>query len=161
AISATVTSGLAALTLDTQIDHIRITIYYNSVLPITFKDFWAEPEQNKIKLNWVTASESNSSYFVVEKMIAANNNWISLDSLAAALFSASERSYVSFDNNPGDNNIYRIKEVDLDGRMMYSRAIDVRYRQQGDISLNIYPNPVANYLFVNSTKQINSLLLID
>lgn len=161
AISATISSGLAALTLNTLIDHIRINVYFNSSLPITFKDFQAKPLPGKIKLKWSTVSESNSHYFIPEKFIINTNNWIALDTVMAAVNSSAEKFYESYDIAPGSNNIYRIKEIDLNGNVFYSKTISARYKRPEEGLTTIYPNPAHDFVNVSSTKPILALTVCD
>ncbi len=160
-ISATVSSGLAALTLDALINHIRITVFFNVTLPVTFEDFWAVPERDRMKLLWSTASEFNSNRFVLEKMIQGNAVWKTVDSVPAAFNSVTERHYETYDPAPDETNIYRIRQVDIDGRSLYSKTLSVRFHSSGNLSVNLYPNPVQRFLTVYSPEPVVAVRLFN
>jgi hypothetical protein len=50
-----------------RIDHIQITIYYSSILPIEISSFSAHVNANNAIINWTTASEQNNDYFTLER----------------------------------------------------------------------------------------------
>ncbi len=160
AISAKISSGFLALSMDARIDHIRVTIYYSSSLPVTFKDFYAEPMKDRIKLKWSTASESNSSYFVVEKA-DVNNGWKAMDTVPAAQNSISERNYESYDLAPATENVYRIKEVDFDGKVTYSKTVRLHFDRAEDPVVSVYPNPAKDLVYIETKSMIKDLVLYD
>ncbi|MBS1620685.1 MAG: T9SS type A sorting domain-containing protein [Bacteroidetes bacterium] len=161
AISAKLSAGLAALTLNAEIDHIRITVFYNVPLPVTFKAFNGEPMQDKIKLSWTTATESNSSHFIPEKLNPETKEWEGLGRVPASFNSSTDQHYESFDNSPGSENFYRIKEVDRDNRFMYSKTISVQYNPANNLLINTYPNPAREFINIHSSLPIKSLRMID
>jgi hypothetical protein len=160
AVSAQVFSGVSALNINALIDHIRITVFYNVSLPVTFKDFTATPSGNKVKLEWSTETESNSRYFIPEKRNALQN-WIALDTLPAAQNSNSEKFYESFDKSPDSSNVYRIREVDFDGRATYSKTVYVHFDKSKNIIATVYPNPARDFVNVNTDKPISAVSLYD
>ncbi|MBL0336185.1 MAG: T9SS type A sorting domain-containing protein [Chitinophagaceae bacterium] len=150
AVSATTSTGLVSLLLSAQVDHIRITVYYSVPLPVTFRNFFAIPDQSAMKLKWSTASEANSVRFVAEKYSEINAEWIPVDSVIAAGNSSIEKKYEAFDKSPGDLNIYRIRQVDMDGRFMFSKTITAGFHTRGITRVKIFPNPVQDKIQINS-----------
>lgn len=161
AISAKISTGVASLSINALIDHIRITVYYDALLPVTFNTFNAEQNGEKIKLNWSTVSESNSSYFVPEKLDENTNSWQELGRIPASFSSSTEKFYEAYDPSPGSYNVYRIKEVDIDGRMIYSKTVSVRYKPVDVVQINVYPNPVRGVINIYSAQPIRTLSLVD
>jgi hypothetical protein len=159
AISASVSSGSSDLDMNALIDQITITVYYNSLLPVTIKEFRGAQEQDHVRLTWVTASESNSSHFIAEKMI--NDRWAAIDSIPAAVNSADDRNYLSIDRSPGSTNMYRIMQVDIDGHFIYSRTIKVNFSAGANIIIRNYPNPVHKILTIESSAPFQWVQLTD
>jgi hypothetical protein len=91
-------------------------------------------------LNWKTASEFNSSYFIVEKS-TDGQNWRELDNQAAAGISTEELNYQFVDeNNNDDNAYYRLTQYDIDGEFTVYDPIFVSC--EGNTSfIKTYPNP--------------------
>jgi hypothetical protein len=120
-----------------------------AVLPVTFIDFNARNDKNKILLEWSTAQEFNSSHFEIEK--SSNGiNFMVTGRLNAAGNSNDMRRYVFADDNPYEGtSYYRLKQVDFDSRFMYSRIVSVKYEPKGLIKKIV--NPVKQNLFVQLT----------
>ncbi|MBX7226469.1 MAG: T9SS type A sorting domain-containing protein [Chitinophagales bacterium] len=102
-------------------------------------------------LNWITASEVNTAKFVVERSSDARN-YSGIGEKAALGTSTVETSYDFTDYLPleGDN-YYRLRIVDNDGSISYSKAILIQVpiapiAKAGILS--IYPNPTTGKLTV-------------
>ncbi len=93
------------------------------------------------ELKWEAETDSRHDYFEVERS-ADRTTYISLGRIYAA------PPYVFTDGSvqPG-HNYYRIKQVDSDGRVTYSKIISIVY-EPGKTNLVIYPNPVKNSLHI-------------
>lgn len=131
-----------------------VTITNAITTPVIFKSFQATKQSQSILLNWSTATESNSKTFEIERSADATN-WSTLNTLTAAGNSNTLLNYSYTDYTPlSDVNYYRIKEIDLDGRYMYSTIISINYSAIAKSDVTIYPNPVARGN--NVTIQLNS-----
>ena len=114
-------------------------------LPLNYLSFsakWQETEKS-VLLNWVTANEENVQTFVVERSTDARV-WNSIGNLNADQISAMEHSYKWIDHNPlAGYSYYRIKEMDIDGRLTFSAVKMVKTGDQLSV-FRILPNPVKN-----------------
>lgn len=155
-ISAKLSSGLAALLLTAQVDHIRITVYYSYTLPVTLKSFTAKQAGDRVKLDWVTATESNNNYFLVERSIDGHT-WNTIDSLKGTGFSSVDKAYSCYDNFPAAINYYRLKQVDLDGRATLSDIKMIKSSSPATASVRVYPNPVSSVVTITSAQKITAV----
>lgn len=119
----------------------------NTVFPVEFISFDVEKDDGKTMLSWATATELNSSHFVVERSGDAIS-WEAVGSVTAAGHSTVEQQYIFWDATAGqmkEEVFYRLKEVDLDGDFMYSEI--VAYVNQIDPlqTLEFAPNPVNEH----------------
>lgn len=92
-------------------------------LPVTWLSFTGSPEVGGNKLRWRTVSEANSAFFAVERSADALNFEV-IGRVAAAGSSLVPTSYSFLDPFAGAA-FYRIREVDLDGRALFSRTIRI------------------------------------
>lgn len=128
-----------------------------SALPVNLYLFSAITVENKVELNWSTASENNSAYFNVERS-EDGNNFYTIGTLQAMGNSTQNVDYNFMDNNPFRGvSYYRLEQVDFDGTSTYSKVCSVIIK---DNSFNIYPNPIENrvvsiYLDDNSYQKIH------
>jgi hypothetical protein len=64
------------------------------------------------------------------------------------------------DKNPLKGiNLYRLKMVDHDGKLMYSKVVSVIYNERSAIT--IYPNPAKDYIHVDGVKEGMAIEIID
>jgi hypothetical protein len=98
---------------------------------------------NSATLNWQTLTEVNSNYFIVEKSVDGVT-YSGIAKVTAAGNSTTLRRYSSVDNNinvSAENVLYRIREVDLDGKTTYSNVVSVKLNNSASRLISIYPNP--------------------
>jgi hypothetical protein len=107
--------------------------------PVEFISFYAQLNAGSVGLNWVTATEKNSSYFNVEKS-KDGIHFNSIGKADAAGMSTSIKNY-SFTDNQLESDLvyYRLVENDIDGATTLSNVISVHSGLQNLIS--IVPNP--------------------
>jgi hypothetical protein len=128
------------------VDNMRITIYTVNILPVELIDFQAiRIDDRTVNCMWYTATEYNTSHFVIERSIDGVN-FEPIGTESAVGTSQSTLSYNFVDMLAPQNELYyRLKMVDFDGQFEYS---DVRAVLQSNDMSNIYPNPVNNWVSV-------------
>jgi hypothetical protein len=112
-------------------------------LPVELLDFRADIINKKVRLSWITASETNNDYFTVER------NDATLDdddfSFIAKVNSHMQNSnmmlsYEAWDHNPLPGlQYYRLKQTDLDGQYTYSDLEPVMFGNGASFDItNVY-----------------------
>lgn len=150
----------------------------SETLPVTWLSFDVSKDENSVLLDWKTASEQQTLHFIVERSTDALR-YTSIGLVKAAGNSAATTAYVYNDESPLNGiNYYRLKQVDIDGRFVYSVVKKINFYTGRNVALKMYPNPANNVvniiapngfveLFDLSGKQIqkyrntNSLLSIS
>ena len=105
------------------------------MLPITLKDFYAEPLENEILLKWVVATEKNVAYYLLEKS-TDGINFMPLNTVISLSPAAGDNnlSYFNYDNNPVKGiNYYRLKNVDFDGTVATHKTIAVNFKNGANL----------------------------
>jgi hypothetical protein len=111
------------------------------VLPAEMLNLRAEHAGDKVRLNWTTLNEHNTSHFILEKSIDEGKNWSGFASTSAKGNFRGYFEYSDYDLNPAmGENIYRLRQVDYDGYWIYSNAVAVNFENKEGL-LNVYPNP--------------------
>ncbi|MFC0771461.1 T9SS type A sorting domain-containing protein [Terrimonas alba] len=122
------------------ISHRVVSYAFAGILPVKMVSFSAVPEQQKVKLQWQTATEINNDFFTVERS-AGNNEWTAIKTVKGAGNSAEEKNYEVYDNAPVTGTLhYRIKQTDHDGKTSYSETRTVKYVSASN-SVSLYPVP--------------------
>ena len=121
-------------------------------LPIKMKSFTAVPFENRdANLDWVTATEINSSHFEIERS-DDGVNFTQIGRVEAIGNSVANQDYKFSDRevNMERNDVvqyYRIKMVDIDAEYKYSGIRVVNFtRSDIDFTINAFPNPTVNYV---------------
>ncbi len=117
-------------------------------LPVEMLDFSGIANGMDIQLNWVTASEQNSDFFLLEKS-PDGKNFTTIAKIDAAGNSTTARYYAFTDSRPAVGaNFYRLRQTDIGGNYTYSNMVNIIYQSTGS-ALNIYPNPNVGSFVVN------------
>ena len=123
------------------------TIQNSITLPVELISFTGTKQAEEVLLKWITASEKNSDYFVVEKSVDGIN-FTAIGNVSAAGNSNKLLNYTLTDKSPWiGENYYRLKQVDKDGTFEYSNIVQVDFYATKSFANNIHPNPVNNNLY--------------
>lgn len=122
-------------------------------LPVSLLYFNAVNNNSVNLLQWATASETNNSYFSVERSMDGRNFYAvgKVNSAAPGGNSTQVLKYTFDDTKPlAGNNWYRLKQADKDGNAAYSSVIMVTGHSINSLQIvSVYPNPVQNILYSN------------
>ena len=112
----------------------------------------------KVQVDWMTASEFNSSFFIVERS-GDNKEFEEAGMTAAAGNSSVPRSYVLVDEHPyvSGTSYYRLREVDYDGTNHYSKSVPVSFSSHLEI-LNTYADHANHTLNIQISHENESLI---
>ena len=112
-------------------------------LPVTFADVKAFEKGSGVQIEWSNLTEKDVVNYIVERS-ANGNDFVAISQLNARSNQTDKQSYLSFDAAPlSGTNFYRIKVVELDGKVIYSKMLKVEI---GKIvkGITLYPNPVTS-----------------
>jgi len=145
-----------------QVDHIRITVYYDLSLPVDLIEFKTECQGENVKLKWRIASQVNNDFFTVQR----SHDGISFVDLAiidGAGTSTEEIEYEFLDTNPIlGKSYYRLQQTDTDGN---SKQFETTESQCGTTaSVTIYPNPASDSYsvqFENANNEPCTITICD
>ena len=109
-------------------------------LPVELLTFTGFCYENQTTINWKSASEFNSSYYVVAKS-TDGENWREVNNQPAAGFSNEELSYQFIDESKNDDNVYyRLSQFDSDGEAIVYNPIFVSCDNNSNF-IKTLPNP--------------------
>ena len=115
-------------------------------LPVTLASFEGQLKNNAVELNWVTATEINNDYFIVEKSLDGNL-YKQLTRIEGNGNSDKEIAYGAIDKNPAaGNNYYRLVQYDFNGDSEIHGPINVHVDVAGEINVSFYPVPNQGHL---------------
>jgi len=109
-------------------------------LPIELFSFTAKETIDGILLNWITASEINNDYFVLERSIDGIT-WEEIYTCKGAGTSTKINHYGFVDYERQSSTVYyKLKQVDFDGNYSYSNIVSVTNNVEPS-KINVFPNP--------------------
>lgn len=116
-----------------------------TVLPVELIDITAEMNGSAVDVAWSTASEHNSSLFIVERS-PDNEHFTAIGEVEAAGNTDQRVDYTFRDLSPMNGaNYYRLEQVDLDGATIPTSSAVVFFGGEQEHPL-LFPNPVADVL---------------
>ncbi|OFY64397.1 MAG: hypothetical protein A3H98_08480, partial [Bacteroidetes bacterium RIFCSPLOWO2_02_FULL_36_8] len=118
-------------------------------LPVNLINFKAKLENNKVVLDWTTASEQNSKSFVVERSTESSSFENIIATVPASGNSSTFHSYQVNDNDPLKGiSYYRLTQTDLDGSNHVQGVVAIDNFSKFEI-VSVIPNPVTGTAYVN------------
>jgi hypothetical protein len=116
-------------------------------LPVELVSFKANAKDNRIILEWQTASEENNEGFEIQKS-KDGIAWDILDFVEGKGTVSVLNTYTSTDRLPTQgSNYYRLKQFDFDGKFEYSKTVFVDFNRLNEVVV-VFPNPAKNQLTI-------------
>lgn len=125
------------------------TACLGAILPIELLSFDARECGLDVCITWKTATERNTSHYIIEKAYDGLS-WIHVDRVQAAGNSMKQITYTTKDGRYNGITYYRLIQYDNDGRKEVFPIIALN--SELDLPL-LYPNPTTG--MVNLSKQSN------
>lgn len=117
----------------------------SSALPLTWLEFRALPEPERVVLQWKTADEYEVSGFFAERS-TDGEQWEELFFVPASDGRGQQKQYEQYDTDPRPGrSYYRLRQVDNDGRYSYSPVRTVEWNGHR-AQCRVYPNPTRGEL---------------
>ncbi|HQK96932.1 MAG TPA: T9SS type A sorting domain-containing protein [Bacteroidia bacterium] len=126
----------------TLLGDLGITSTGANPLPVTLISFNVKENKGTANITWATASESNSSYFMVQRS-SNGKDYTNLARVSAAGNSNVIKNYSANDPNPlPGTSYYRLHQVDINGASENFPAKSFSLKTKETIkSFSTYPNP--------------------
>ncbi len=115
------------------------------VLPVDFVSVKASLKGTEAIVSWKVANEINVAKYIVEKLV--NGVAQTLGTITAKQVNQYQFTDATLLAN---ENLYRIKAVDNDGKITYSSTVRVVNTQQAKVMVKILPNPVRNQFTIQA-----------
>lgn len=140
--------------------NLRIT--YNAppcILPIELLSFDARCNNDKVNLNWETASQTNNDHFTIERTVDGIN-YETVGTIAGAGNSNKTINYSFVDEKPLEGtSYYSLKQTDFNGRSKHFKLVPVSCIAA--IELAISPNPSNGKFIIENAEQNSDIIITD
>jgi len=124
----------------------------SSIVPVELTSFTATNDDNKVTLNWITATETNNAGFEIHRRSpsptpslreGAFDDWQSISFINGNGTTTEPQHYSYIDGTlKAGKYQYRLKQIDFNGSYDYSNIVEVEVGNPKTFMLNQnYPNP--------------------
>ncbi|MCW9098402.1 MAG: M14 family zinc carboxypeptidase [Ignavibacteriaceae bacterium] len=116
-------------------------------IPVELISFTADVNENKVFINWQTATETNNKGFEIERASSSttpsHQGWELIGFVDGNGTTTEPMNYSFIDKNVSAGTYqYRLKQIDFDGSFKYSNIIEIEISSPSEFSLEQnYPNP--------------------
>ena len=113
------------------------TVYASTnALPVELTSFIGKPNEAGVELKWVTATEINNYGFEIERRLIESANWMKVGFVKGSGSSLVKKNYSFSDKNISVGKyFYRLKQIDFDGKIEYSKVVEIKIEQVGKFNL--------------------------
>lgn len=126
----------------------------NAATPSLMMSFDGQVQNQAADLNWVMENETNCKYFVIER--SGDTGGYDSIGVVTGLNNDNQTNYNFSDAHMlSGNNYYRLRQVDMQGVLRYSKVVSLYdMQQEAAPRMSVYPNPTAATLnfSINSTS---------
>lgn len=142
--------------------YVSSTENLSTILPVTLLYFTAKNQAGKTLLNRATVSEQNNKGFEIEYSVDGLN-WRSIGFVYSKAVNGNSATRLNYNYTHTDmvkgKNLYRLKQIDFDGKYEYSPVSVVTFDHNNRIQ--IYPNPVTSILLIEGLNGKGSVRILN
>ena len=140
-------SAVVTVTASDGTDSVEATVQFDEQVPIELSSFVGSVVENRVVLNWATASQTNNAGFRVLRSTDGETYEVVSELIAGAGTTDQLMDYMFEDTSlPAAEIVYYVLEqIDLDGTINRSNPIEVllgaRFTLPTEFASAVYPNP--------------------
>ena len=145
------------------LDHLRIynrtltsAEVQNLGLPVTLEYFRGRKSGESVELSWKTQLEENVSHFELERSI----DGVTYEKIGR--IDAGKFQYLALDKAMKEMSWYRLKLVDIDGKISYSNVIRISKKDESSSGgIKLYPNPGADKIQIVGSSAYGKITILN
>jgi hypothetical protein len=107
----------------------------SGLLPLTLVSFYSSQQNQEIILHWRTENEENINSFEIESSSNGNSDWNAIQMIPSMAADAGGYSYSFNVLTKMNDQYYRLKVIDRDGKYGYSKILFITSGQTGTLSV--------------------------
>jgi hypothetical protein len=150
-------NALAIVLPSAQVNHIRITVHYNPVLPTHLVSFTSSLRNNKAHLEWQTADEEDNEFIALQRSVPGHAEWNEI--ARYTMHSGNSGNRYSYDDvlTEKGNYSYRLRITNTYGQYVYSEIKNIRYT--GKAEMSVFPNPAGDFIIIENSEATAGIVI--
>jgi len=132
-------------------EQVELSIITAGTLPVEISSFAGAAHGASVDLEWTTSTETNNYGFEIERKTVSVSNWEKIGFINGHGTTNAPQSYTFTDKSVSAKPVYRLKQIDRDGKFEYSKEVEVTVVAVPNVfslSQN-YPNPFNPATVIN------------
>lgn len=131
--------------------YIFMKMYSLAALPVNWLSVTGQYSNKQVSLNWSTAQEQNNEGFEIQHS-TTGADFVTIGKVGGK-GNTTTVSHYSFNTGSyqAGNNYYRLKQIDLDGRVEYSRIVTIAITD-ATTGITLAPNPATGKVILRLDK---------
>lgn len=130
-------------------------------LPTELVTFIGKQNEKLIELEWITATEVNNDYFIIEKS-SDGINFVPFKTEDGAGLSTQLLNYKIIDENPfNGNNYYKLSQVDYNGHKTHLSLLNIEFKTGDFVINNLHPNPTNGEMYFDFYSTSNGSMKLE
>jgi parallel beta-helix repeat protein len=136
--------------------------YTSSTLPVSMISFSGYATNPTAVLEWNVSNQIQNQGWEIERSIIKGSTQTPWEKVGFTAAIPGASKYLFNDKNAViGTNLYRLKQVDLDGNFKYSNIVSIKISKAGSFSLTVFPVPVTNGSVVSYSVPAKCLVNIS
>lgn len=130
------------------------------VLPVGMSLYDVFLDRKQVKIKWITDTELNNDYFDIQRS-KDGKIWETIALKKGMGTITTQTNYEVIDEKPLEGiSYYRIKQVDIDGKINFSPLKSIK--NNPELEITVYPSPGKDIVKVNTNnKKLDTIEIVD
>lgn len=132
-----------------------------SIFPVILESFTVKAQNNQTRLDWATATEQNSSHFLIQRSVDGGRTFATIGQVAGQGDSNERVDYTFVDEKPAaGTNYYRLHQFDYDGTNEFFGPVSVTFAGKGD-AVRVWPTLAESELTIETAMDSDAAVLLS
>lgn len=151
-------NGLIGIFPSAQIDNVRMTVYYNPILPLKIISFTSSLINNNVILHWRTTDEMDGEFITLQRSDNAGATWKDIARFSSSQYNLTHEARYTDCLLKKGSYAYRLQVTNTGMQHDYSEIKNVVY-DVDDNNPILFPNPASDIITITNLVQTENIII--